>query len=171
MMKFKILILCMMVLSLCSSYSMADETSHRAAAEELLLLTNPDALMKQVWVQVGGMMDQEFQQLGAPDDLKPVFKKYTDKMFQVLGEDLSFKSMKDDMITIYVNTYTEEEIVAISDFYKSPAGQKFIQKMPQLMQESMAIMQKKIPPLMQKIEDISKEMADEIKKLQAQQEG
>ena len=88
----------------------ADETTHKAVAEELLLLTNSDDMMKQVWAQVGGMMDQQFQQMGAPEELKPLFKKYTDKMFKLMEKEYSFANMKDDLITIYVNTYTEDEI-------------------------------------------------------------
>ena len=149
----------------------ADETTHKAAAEELLLLTNSDDMMKQVWAQVEGMMDQQFQQMGAPEDLKPIFKKYTDKMFKLMKEEYSFANIKDDLITIYVNTYTEDEIREISKFYKSLAGKKFLEKMPQLMQETMAITQKNMQGMIQKIQKISEEMAEAIKKLKEQKEG
>ena len=66
-------------------------------------------------------------------------------------------------IDIYVKTYTEEEIRAISEFYKSQAGKKFIDKMPQLMQESMAISQKRMPTLMKKVQKINEEMVNKIK--------
>ncbi len=167
-MKFKILVLCMFM-TLCSSYAMASEASHRAAAEELLLLTDPDATLNQVWGQVDGMMTQQFEQMGAPEELKPLFDKYTGKMLSAIKEEMSFKTMKDDFITIYVNTYTEEELRAIGDFYKSPAGQAFLVKMPKLIQESMAITQKKMGPLTAKIQAISMEMDAEVKKLKEQQ--
>ena len=77
--------------------------------------------------------------------------------------------MKDDYIDIYVKTYTESEIRAILEFYKSPAGKKFIEKMPELMQQSMAISQKNMPTIMNKVTKISEEMANEIKQLKEQQ--
>ena len=107
--------------------------------------------------------------MGTPEELRPILKKYTDKMFKVLEAELSFESMKDDMIAIYVKTYSEDEIHAISDFYKSPAGKAFLEKIPKLVQESMSISQKKIPQMMQKIRAISEEMAQEIKKIKKEQ--
>ena len=162
-------IIVLIILTLFCPYAIADETSHKAAAEELILLSNQDKLLEQVWAQVGGMVDQQFQQMGAPEELKPIFKKYTDKMFKVLEAEFSFENMKDDFITIYVKTYSESEIRAISEFYKSPAGQAYLKKMPQLVQESMAITQKKMPLMMQKIQAISEEMDQELKNFREQQ--
>lgn len=56
-----------------------------------------------------------------------------------MEEELGWAKVKNDYIDICVKTYSEREICAISEFYKSSAGKKFIEKMPQLMQESMAI--------------------------------
>ncbi len=63
----------------------------------------------------------------------------------------------------------EEELRAISEFYKSPVGKKFIEKMPQLVQESMAISQNKMPSFMEKMQKITEEIANEIKQLKEQQ--
>jgi len=75
------------------------------------------------------------------------------------------------MISMYVNTYTESEIRAISEFYKSPAGKALLEKMPKLLQESMAMTQKKMPQIMQKIQAISQEMARELESLKDQQQS
>jgi hypothetical protein len=132
------------ILSLFSSYAIADEISHKAAAEELILLSNPEQMLEQIYAQVRGMVDQQFQQMGAPEELRPIFKKYTEK------------------ISIYVKTYTESEIRAISEFYKSPAGKAFLEEMPTLIQESMSMTQRKMPQIMEKVQAISKEMAEEL---------
>jgi hypothetical protein len=150
------------ILSLFSSYAIADEISHKAAAEELILLSNPEQMLEQIYAQVRGMVDQQFQQMGAPEELRPIFKKYTEKMFKVIEAELSFENMKDDMISIYVKTYTESEIRAISEFYKSPAGKAFLEEMPTLIQESMSMTQRKMPQIMEKVQAISKEMAEEL---------
>ena len=167
-MKLKTVIF-LIVLSLFCSFANADETSHRAAAEELLLLTNVDKMLKPMWEQMETMMEQHFVQMDAPEELRPVLNRYTSKMVKVMEEELGWAKMKNDYIDIYVKTYTEGEIRAISEFYKSPAGKKFIEKMPQLMQESMAISQKNMPTFMKKMQKISEEMANEIKQLKEQQ--
>ncbi len=156
------------ILSLFSPCAFADETFHRAAAEELLLLSNPDKMMDQVWPHIAGMVDQQFKQMDAPEELRPVLKKYTNKMFNVMKAELGFENLKEDFITIYVNTYSESEIRAISDFYKSPVGKKFLEKMPKLIQESMRITQRNMPRMMQQIQAISEEMVAEIESLKSQ---
>jgi hypothetical protein len=159
------------ILSLFTPYAIADEASRKAAAEELIILSNPDQILEQVWAQVGSMFDQQFQQMGAPEEFRPVFKKYTDKMFKVLEAELSFQNMKDDMISMYVKTFTESEIRGISEFYKSPAGRAFLEKRSKLLQESMAMTQKRMPQIMPKIQAISQEMARELKSLKDQQQS
>jgi len=156
------------ILSLFSPCAFADEISHRAAAEELLLLSNPDKMMDQVWPHIAAMVDKQFKQMGAPEELRPVLKKYTTKMFNVMQAELGFENLKEDFITIYVNTYTESEIRAISDFYKSPAGKSFLEKMPQLMQATMRVTQRNMPRMMQKIQAITEEMTKEIEELTSQ---
>ena len=164
------IVVCFAVLALFCSIANADEISHRAAAEELLLLTNADTVMKPIWEQMETMMEQQFGRMDAPEDSRPILARFTKKMFRILEEEFSWAKMKDDYIAIYVKTYTEKELEAISEFYRSSAGKKFVEKMPQLMQESMAISQKKMPIIMEKMQKISEEMADEIKKLKEQKE-
>ena len=64
-----------------------------------------------------------------------------------------------------MQTYTETELKGMLTFYKSPIGQSVIDKMPMAVQKSMAIVQKHMPDLNEKIDKISKEMVQEIKKL------
>ena len=61
-------IVAFIIFSLFSSYAIADEASPKAAAEELILLSNPDEFLEQVCSQVEGMVDQQLQQMGAPED-------------------------------------------------------------------------------------------------------
>ena len=157
------------IMSLFNSIANADEASHRSAAEELLLLTNTDKMLKPMWEQMESMMEDQFYRMGASDNLKPILKKYQTKMLKILEEKLGWEKVKNDFITIYVKTYSEDEIVAISNFYKSPAGRKFIEKMPQLMQETMAISQKNMPAIMEKMQEISNEMETEIIQLKEQE--
>lgn len=100
-----------------------------------------------------------------PEELRPVFNRYVNKMGKVMEEELGWAKIKNDYIDIYVKTYSEGEIRAISEFYKSSAGKKFIEKMPQLMQESMAISQKNMPTYMKKMQKITEEMANELQQL------
>jgi hypothetical protein len=123
-------------------------------------------MVKPVFEQVELMMEQQFDQSDAPEESRPILKKYTGKMMKILEEELSWEKMKDDYVDIYVRTYTEDEIRAIADFYKTPAGQAFIEKMPKLMQEAMALSQRSMQGYMHKIEQLSSEMAKELEEAQ-----
>ena len=63
-------------------------------------------------------------------------------MVDTISREFSWDKMKEDYITLYADTFTEEELKGIIAFYKSPAGQAFIQKQPELMKRSMELSQK-----------------------------
>ena len=155
----------LMIFSLLCSFANADEVTHRAAAEEFLLLTNADKILKPMLEQMAVMMKQQFVQMGAPEELRPVLNKYSRKLLKVMEEEFEWGKIKNDYIDIYVKTFTEKEIREISDFYKSPIGKKYVEKIPQLMQESMAISQKFMPIFIKKTQKIREEMDSEIKLL------
>ena len=154
-----------------SSNALADKASHRAAVEELLILSNQDKMVDQIWGKVSGILEKQYQKMGSPERLKPIFEKYNDKMFKVMEKELSFENMKEDLMEVYLHTFTEDEAIAITKFYKSPAGKIFLEKMPELANETMLITQKKMPRMMVEIRTISKEMAQEIKDLQAKHQS
>ena len=56
-------------------------------------------------------------------DMMPIFKKYSDKISDVLEKSLSWQVIKDDCVSIYMQTYTETELKGMLTFYKSPIGQ------------------------------------------------
>lgn len=164
------IVIFLMALSLPCSFANSDEVSHRAAAEELLLLTEVDKRLESMYEQVEPAMEVQFTYLGAPEKLRPVLVRYTEQLVEAMKEDFAWAKLKNEYIDIYVKTYTEEELRAISEFYKSPAGKKSIEKMPQVMQESMAISQSRMPAFMKKMKKAAEEMANEIKQLKEQAE-
>ncbi len=163
-MRVKIILILVFVLIFGGSQAFASDNSHRGAAEELLLLTGADKMLDQVWGQLETLMNQQFQQMGATEEQKPILDNYTKKLVIIYKEEFNWSKLKDDFIDIYVRTYSEQELLEISEFYKTPAGRKFVQKMPQLIQESMAVSQKNVQPLMKKLQKLTEEMSAEIEK-------
>ena len=148
-------------LFLCSAAN-ADEVSHKKAAEELLLLMKTDQMVKPLFEQLGTVMEQQFVTMGVPAEERPKLKKYNDKLFKVIEDQMGWGKMKDDYIAVYTSTFTEDEIRAISAFYKTPAGQTFIQKMPTLMKTSIELSQKKMPAIIKEMQQITSEMVQEM---------
>jgi hypothetical protein len=89
-----------------------------------------------------------------------------DKMMDMMAEEMSWNKMKADYITLYAETFTEQELKDTVAFYKSPTGQAFIRKQPELMKRSMEISQKVMIKIMPKI----RAMTEELKKAASKQE-
>lgn len=162
MKQFKaIFLLTVMILALSLGVA-AQEDSHRASVEKLLLVTNQDQLLEQVYPQIKQLVLGQVQQLDVPREQSPLIEEYFDKIFNVMKEEMSWDKIKNDFIQLYMSVYTEAEINELIAFYESPIGQKTLEKMPLLMQESMAISQKYTMKIMPKIIEIAEEMAAEI---------
>ncbi len=112
----------------------ADETSHRAAAESLLNNMDMDKLMSQ-------SVDQMLQvQVGQ----NPAIAPYQAQMKTFLSKYMSWAAMKDDMVKIYVNEFTEPELKELNAFYQTPLGKKTVQKMPTLLAKGAEMGQKRV---------------------------
>jgi hypothetical protein len=153
----------LVVVSLLISLASADEISRRAAAEELLSLTKVDQMIKPLFTQMQAMMEQQFAQMGVPEDLQPILKRHQERLFVVLEETLDLQTMKRDFVSIYVDTFTEDELKGVVAFYKTPVGQAFLDKMPLLMSRSMQASQKRMPDIFEKMKVITAKLVDEMK--------
>jgi uncharacterized protein len=152
-----------LVLSVLVPVAYADEGSLKVIAEDLLLTMKADQMVKPLFEQMRVMMDQQFTQMGVSEDMIAIRRRFMDKFLNIMEEMMSWQTMKEDMITIYVQAFTEDELKGMLAFYKTPVGQSVIEKMPVAMKQSMAIMQKYMPELQEKVNKICEEMAEEIR--------
>jgi uncharacterized protein len=159
----KILILATaFVLAVLNLVVYADEASQKVIAEDLLQTMKVDQMTKPLHDQMRAMMEHKFTQMGASEDMKPILKKYIDKLFNIMEQNLSWQNLKEDMISIYVNVFSEDELKGMLVFYKSPVGQSVISKMPAAIQQSMMLMHKRMPKLEEQIKKIAEELARDI---------
>ncbi len=97
----------------------ADQKSHRKAAEDLLKIMDIEN-------QLESSIDQTLDiQIKANPQIAPL--KETMKKF--LSKHMSWEGLKDDLITIYADAFTEPELNQIRAFYQTPAGKKMVEKM------------------------------------------
>lgn len=68
------------------------------------------------------------------------------------NEALSWDSLIEPLIAIYIESYTEKELQAIIDFFGSEVGQSFIKKAPEVNQKSTAIIMASIEKAMAHLE-------------------
>jgi hypothetical protein len=124
----------------------ASDATHRAAAEALLNLMDMDNLLNQ---SIDQMLDMQVKQ-------NPQIGQFRTQMKAFLSKYMSWASMKDDMIKIYTDEFTEQELKDLLAFYQTPLGKKTIQKMPKLMAKGaelgQARVQQHLPELQQAIQ-------------------
>ncbi len=161
-MKLTIFAICV-ALFVSINVSFADETSHKKAVERLLTITKVDKQIEPMFHQMKNMVFNQYKNIDLTPDKKSILEKHTNRMFDLFSEEMSWDKMKNDYINLYVSAYTEQEINGLIQFYETPLGQKFIEKMPQLMQSSVQLSQQYAARLMPAIQKITQEMTDELK--------
>lgn len=140
--------------------------------EELLVVSKAQTMLDSVYKNVDESMavsmNQALSQLPGDNEEKRAYaESFSRKMSKIMRDELSWDSLKPMYVRIYSDSFTQEELVGVLDFYKTPAGQAMVNKMPLVMQKSMAEMQQRMGPMMQKISQAAQESLDEAKARQA----
>jgi len=75
---------------------------------------------------------------------RPQVERDYDALVPILlaGMDARLNEMIDRVAALYARTFTTDELREVVAFYRGPTGQKFVQRMPLIMQESMLIGQR-----------------------------
>lgn len=107
-----------------SSMSLADAASEKEA-EKLLDMVGTQAVMEQSMSQ---MLDIQLQQ-------NPALAPYKGVMMEFLNENMSYESLKPELIKMYSEEFTSSELREINAFYSTDVGKKSIEKMPKLMMQ------------------------------------
>lgn len=147
-----------------SSVAHADDATKLAKIEEMLTLTHADQMIQQVMAQMQPMMADQMKKLDLPDDARPAMAEAQKNMLEWMSNKLSWEKMKPVYVKIYGESFTEEEIGGIVEFYKSPVGQALLSKMPVLMQKSIALTQEMLKDMIPELTRMSQELAKKYKK-------
>jgi uncharacterized protein len=113
------------------------------------------------------MQQQQFKQYSGSRTLSAEQKAQLDniqaKTSATLRKSLSWQEMRPLYIGAYKQSFTKEDVIAMAEFYESPAGQRLLDKTPALMQNVMQAVQQKMAPLLGELEkelnQITKESA------------
>jgi hypothetical protein len=91
--------------------------------------------------QQGGMME-------LTDELRQVIRGFMDEFF-------TYEELEPEFIRVYTEQFTEQEVRAITAFYRTPAGMRLVERTPELTVAIQAVtmqrMQANMPVLMQRI--------------------
>jgi hypothetical protein len=92
-----------------------------------------------------------------PERARRMFDNVQARVDPMLRELMSWEQLKPDLVAIYSETFTQEEIDGLAAFYDTPLGRALVDKMPEVTQRSVQLMQRRLAPMMQRVMQISKE--------------
>jgi len=123
----KILITTIAIMFACVSLTHAEISGEkRKEVEKILRLTGMEKLMTQMKTQMLGALQKQL-----PDVPQDFWDRFAQKM--------DMRDLLEKVIPVYDKHYTLEDLRAVNAFYESPAGQKVLATLPQVMQESMKV--------------------------------
>lgn len=105
--------------------ALADADSHRAAVERLFTLTRIQQKIDESVQTVAAMQLQQTPQLAAHHDALTAF----------LEQHIGWDALHEDLVQMYLQAFTKQELDSINTFYSTPAGQKVITVVPELVQQ------------------------------------
>jgi len=143
----------------------ADSQSHRAAAYELLDSARAENIVDVMKAQVDQTMRRAVSGPQLTPDQQAVIDKYALKASEEVARTMEWTRLKEEFATLYVSVYTEAELRELTAFYRSPLGQKMLNKMPQLLEQSMQLAQRHLQESMPRLQKIGDEMVEEMKRL------
>lgn len=140
----------LMLPTLSAHASPALPTGSQIAAEKLLIVVNMRKTMDDMKAI---LVDAILKQAKLPPEAGGLLETFVAKQ-------MAWDDLKGDVIKLYTDAFTEQELLDIISFYESPTGQKTILTMPFLMQEGAQLGQKRIeanlPQFMEDLQAVMK---------------
>ena len=103
----------------------ADDNSHLEQVEILFKLTR---MKQKIDESVESVAQLQLRQ-------NPALAAKSDQLMAFLERHIGWNAVRGDLYEMYMQTFTEEELKTINDFYITTTGQKVIVIVPQLVQE------------------------------------
>lgn len=118
----------------------------------LLAASRAQTMLDSMLPQMEAMQQQQFAQLTQQQQLSPdqqtQLQRIQQRTSQTMREALSWSQMRPMYVDLYKKSFSQEDVLAMAEFYESSAGQSLLDKTPTLMQNLMVAIQLKMQPLL-----------------------
>jgi uncharacterized protein len=163
MIRFRLLFFSVLFIASTAAAQPASEASIR----ELLSVTQARELVDSTNEQLDRQMNAGIRI--ALGERKPTEKQQRaidnmkSKMLVVMRDELAWERMEPLYIRIYRESLSEDEVAGMLNFYRTPAGQALIRKMPLMMQKIMPEIQGMMGSATPKLRQVQREFMTEMK--------
>jgi len=140
----------------------SDESLHR-----LLEVQQARKIVETMSQQMDAVYTRSLNQMLSGEHLnakqQEVMNKSRARMADLFKDVMNWDVMEPLYMKVYADTFTQKEIDGMTAFYSTPVGHAVILKMPLVLRNSMAEMQRRMGGLIPRIQQIAKETAEEVK--------
>ena len=162
-MSHRILLAALLALLATAGPAVAQQPADDARIDRLIEISRtrqpPDAMLP----QIEASQHQMAAQMAGDRELDAAQQQRLDRILEgsaaAIRKAMAWENLAPMYRDIYRQTFTGEDIDAIIAFYETPTGQRMLDKMPELMQNTMAAMQRLVVPMLQEME---RELAAEV---------
>ena len=152
-----------MLLSMLFSVLALAAPAKETSVEKLLVVTKAEKMSDSIGERLDKMKAQLKDSLAAgkkvaDPKLKAMDKEIEDLVQAFKKENVSFAHFKADIVKIYQEAWSEEEVQDLIRFYETSTGKKSIETAPAMMQKTMELvqsrLQSKLPAFQQEVKAI-----------------
>jgi len=137
-------------------------------AENFLVVTKQKEQNSKLLEMLKTQMSQQINRLSKTKNLNEnqhkLLEKYSNKMTNILVEELKWEKIKGNHLKIIKTIYSDEELSSLIQFFKSELGQLYINKQQIAMQKIGESSQKFMQNVMRRIREMEQEMKAELSK-------
>ncbi|MEM7251207.1 MAG: DUF2059 domain-containing protein [Pseudomonadota bacterium] len=147
---------------LCVATSAAgDATTHRAAVEEYLAVTQVGKQMTDFLARIKASHLAEVERWYIPDDKQVQAREYIEKASEIVNRELGWGELREEFIAAYMDVFSEEELRGLLDFYRTPVGQAYLSKRGQLMGVGVEIARRRVQNIMPELDELHRNLSAE----------
>lgn len=153
------------IILLCSTSAIAAPASDQSI-KQLFAVTQVQKMIEGMQSQMTSVIDDSVRQAlrGQTPTAgeQKALENMKEGMLAIMRSELAWEKLEPTYLRLYRESFSEEEVVGMLEFYKTPAGQAVITKMPALVQQSLAEVQRTTAEMIPKMQKVKERFAAEM---------
>ncbi|WP_369942152.1 DUF2059 domain-containing protein [Xanthomonas medicagonis] len=140
-----------LLLGLTAGAALAEPPSD-ADVNRLLAASRAQSMIDGMLPQMEAMQQKQFDEAFRGRQVTPAeadqLRRIQERSRQTVRDVLSWSKLRPLYVDLYKQSFSKQDVLAMAEFYESPAGQSLLDKTPALMQNVMIALQKLLQPAM-----------------------
>ena len=144
------------------------EPASEAAAQELLRISRAESMMTAASANLEQQMRDTMDSMLAQEKLDPaqreaVTRGVPARVAELISKAMDWPAVEKDMVQVYRDNFTEEEVAGQIAFYRSSVGQSVLDKMPAVMQQSTELAMRRMQTVLPQMKSVIEKALAEAK--------